>query len=151
MDIDFEILAKLGGAFFLALPIAFDRERSQRSAGLRTFPLVAVTACGFLMIGLRFLADENSIANARLMQGLIGGLGFLGGGAILKNKGSVRGMATAASVWCAGAIGMAAAYSEWEVAIALSVINFFTLWAGSKVKRAVDHDGGKNDDRPFCD
>ena len=82
---------------------------------------------------------------------MIGGLGFLGGGAILKTKGTVRGMVTAASVWSAGAIGMAAAHSQWEVVTVLSALNFFTLRYGGKVKRAVGHDGGEDDDRPHCD
>ncbi|NNE93138.1 MAG: MgtC/SapB family protein [Verrucomicrobiales bacterium] len=149
--IDFEILLKLAGAFALTLPIAYDRERSQRAAGIRTFPLVSVTACGFLLIGLRFLGDEALVNNARLMQGLIGGLGFLGGGAILKTKASVKGMATATSIWCAGAIGMASAYGEWTAGFTLSLITFFTLRIGTQVKEAVDHNGGENDERPSCD
>ncbi len=149
MNVDWDTLLKMGGALVLSLPIALNRERSQRAAGLRTFPLVAVTACGFLMIGLRVL--EGVTPNARLMQGLIGGLGFLGGGAILKTNGTVRGMATAASIWTAGAIGMAAAYAQWEVAIVLTLIGFLTLHVGTSLKRSVNHDDGEDDSRPACD
>ena len=150
IDFDPEIFAKLGGAVVLALPIALDRERTQRTAGLRTFPLVSVTACGFLLVGLRFL-EESPAENARLMQGLIGGLGLLRGGAILNHRGSVRGMATAASIWSAGAIGMSAAYGRWEVGITLSLIGFLTLRLGRKIKEKVDHDGGDEDDRKEAD
>lgn len=132
-------LVLLSTAYILALPIAWDREKGSRSAGLRTYPLVAIGACGFLLVGESFLNEK--IANARLMQGLVGGLGFLGGGAILKDKGSVVGMATAASIWNTGAIGMAVAYQRFEIAVVLSTLNFVTLRVGTKVKSfAVDED-----------
>lgn len=127
----------IGASYLLALPCAMEREKHARSAGLRTFPLVAIGSCSFLLVGETFLgigADEN----ARLMQGLIGGLGFLGGGAILKNKGSVVGMATAASIWNTGAIGMAVAYNRFEIAIALCLANLVTMRIGDGLKNVVD-------------
>jgi len=147
--IDFEILAKLGGALLLSLPMALDRERADRAAGLRTFVLVAVTSCGFLLVGYRFLDEQ--IGNARLMQGLIGGLGFLGGGAILKTNGSIHGLATAASIWSAGAIGMATAYGEWEVALVISVLSASALIIGSRIKEEVGHNHDEDDERPTSD
>ncbi|MEX2580669.1 MAG: MgtC/SapB family protein [Verrucomicrobiales bacterium] len=146
---DWDVLAKLGGALVLSIPMAWDREKAQRAAGLRTFSLVSVTACGFLLVGFEFLDEQ--IGNARLMQGLIGGLGFLGGGAILKSNGSIHGMATAASIWSAGAIGMAAAYGQWDVGIVVSLLNFLALTLGGELKEAVGHDGEDQDDRPGYD
>ena len=127
-------------AYLLALPIGWNRERHSRSAGLRTYPLVAIGACGFFIVGQSFLNDNDS--NARLIQGLMGGLGFLGGGAILKTEDQVSGMATAASIWITGVIGMSVALLHFEVAIVLSAISFFTLRFGTRVKKAV----GKADD-----
>ena len=135
-----ERLLLVSCAYILALPIAFNRERHSRSAGLRTYPLVAIGACGFFIVGQSFLDDNDS--NARLIQGLMGGLGFLGGGAILKTSDQVSGMATAASIWITGVIGMSVALLHFEVAIVLSVISFFTLRFGTTVKKAV----GKADD-----
>jgi putative Mg2+ transporter-C (MgtC) family protein len=57
----------------------------------------------------------------------ITGIGFIGGGAILKDRGNVQGIATAASIWNTGAIGAAVAYGRYEIALVLSVINFATL------------------------
>ncbi|MGK0190116.1 MAG: putative Mg2+ transporter-C (MgtC) family protein [Verrucomicrobiales bacterium] len=131
-----EYLWLLAVAYVLALPTAWDREKESRSAGLRTYPLVAIGACGFLLVGKSFFDDPTP--NARLMQGLIGGLGFLGGGAILKDKGSVLGMATAASIWNTGAIGMAAAYERFEIAVILCVLNFATLRIGTRIKAATN-------------
>ena len=81
-------------AFVLAVPIGWNRETRSRSAGLRTFPLVALGACAFILVGKSVI--ESADANARLVQGLIGGLGFLGGGAIIKHDNAVIGTATAA-------------------------------------------------------
>ncbi len=113
-------------AYALALPIGWEREQNERSAGLRTFPLVAIAACGFI------LATEQQLANhpegsARIVDGVITGIGFIGGGAILKSGGQVRGTATAASLWTTGAIGVAVGLGRYEVAIMLSVVNLLTL------------------------
>lgn len=118
-------LVQLGIAYLLALPIAFDRERAAKSAGLRTFPIVAVAACGYMLVGISVL--DSSDAEARVMQGLITGIGFIGGGAILKSGGTVRGTATAASIWNTGLIGVAVAFHRYEVALLLALINVLTL------------------------
>lgn len=118
-------LIQLGVAYLLALPIAVDREKASRSAGLRTFPLVAVSACGYMLVGISVL--DTTDAEARVLQGLITGIGFIGGGAILKSNGSVRGTATAASIWNTGLIGVAVAFHRYEIAILLAVINVVTL------------------------
>ena len=139
MELDWSLIAERFGllacAYILALPIAYNRERHSRSAGLRTYPLVAIGSCAFFIVGQSFLNDTDS--NARLIQGLMGGLGFLGGGAILKHDDQVSGMATASAIWITGVLGMSVALLHFEVAIALSVISFITLRFGGKVKEAV--------------
>lgn len=125
-------LAHLGAAYVLALPVALDREAASRSAGLRTFPLVAVAACGYTLVGFSLL--DSTDAEARVLQGLITGIGFIGGGAILKSKGGVSGTATAASIWTTGLIGIAAATDRYEIAILLSIITFVTLRFGKVMK-----------------
>lgn len=131
-------LIQLGIAYVLALPVAYDREASSRGAGLRTFPLVAVAACGYTLIGISVL--DTTDAEARVLQGLITGIGFIGGGAILKNKGSVSGTATAASIWNTGLIGMAVAFHRYEIAIVMSAINFLTLRYVYQLKGKVEKD-----------
>lgn len=112
-------------AYLLAIPIAWDRERSERTAGLRTFPLVAIAACGYMLIGYAVL--DSTDAEARVIQGLITGMGFIGGGAILKEGGSVKGTATAAGLWATGAIGLSVASQRLEIALVISIVTFFTL------------------------
>lgn len=131
-------LIHLGIAYVLALPVALDRESSSRSAGLRTFPLVAVAACGYTLVGFSLL--DTSGAEARVIQGLITGIGFIGGGAIIKSKSGVSGTATAASIWTTGLIGIAAATERYEIAILLSVITFITLRLGSQFKSELGND-----------
>ena len=118
-------LVHLGVAYLLALPVGYDRDESTKGAGLRTFPLVAVAACGYTLVGISVL--ETTDAEARVLQGIITGIGFIGGGAILKNKNSITGTASAASIWNTGLIGMAVAFQRFEIAILLSLINFITL------------------------
>ena len=119
-------LGKLAVAYALSLPIAWEREQQERSAGLRTFPLVALACCGYMLLSAQLFGGSDE-AQARVAEGLITGIGFIGGGAILKTRASVQGTATAASIWNTGAIGMAVAYGHYEIAVALSVVNFLTL------------------------
>jgi putative Mg2+ transporter-C (MgtC) family protein len=128
----------LGIAFVLALPVGWDREQQERSAGLRTFPLVAVASCGYVLLAERVLAGSAD-AQARVIEGLITGIGFIGGGAILKEGGTVRGTATAASIWSTAAIGATVAYGIYEIALVLSVINFATLRYLPPIERGIRH------------
>lgn len=120
-------------AYALALPIAYNREREARSAGIRTFPLVAIAACAYMLTARSVLNGDD--AHARVIYGLITGMGFIGGGAILKQRGTVSGTATAASLWTTGAIGLAVAYRQYPIAILLSATTFLTLYMGADAKK----------------
>lgn len=120
-------LIKLLAAFIVTLPVAWDREVRSRSMGLRTFPLVAMASCGFVLVAADVIGLDDPNAQARIIQGLMTGIGFIGGGAILKDNGTVRGTATAASIWGTGVIGAAIAYGRYEIAIVVSVLIFALL------------------------
>ncbi|WP_426240726.1 MgtC/SapB family protein [Pararhizobium sp. DWP1-1-3] len=125
----FNVLPHLGAlvvAYLLALPIGWDREKRERSAGLRTFPLVAIASCGFIQATENLTAGSPE-ATARIVEGLITGMGFIGGGAILVVSKSVRGTATAASLWATGAIGTAVGLGAYDIALVLSIMTFLTL------------------------
>lgn len=134
-------LTTLAAAVVLSLPIAWNRERATRQMGLRTFPLVALASTGFVLMG-EVAMPGNQEAQARILQGLITGIGFLGGGAILKQGLNVVGTATAASIWNTAAMGAAVAHGAYEIAIVLSLINAAVLWGLSTVKSELD---GAND------
>ena len=129
--------AKLAIAYFLALPIGWNREREGHSAGLRTFPIVSVAACGFAMVGMG-IPNANSDSHSRILQGLITGIGFVGGGAILRDQDTVRGTATAASIWLIGIVGAAVGLGMYHIAVVLTVINFLTLKVLTPFKHRLD-------------
>ena len=122
-------------AYVLTASIGWERETSEHSAGVRTFPIVGVASCGYMLI----LGEQPDIAaQSRLLQGLITGIGFIGGGAILKEGVNVTGTATAASVWNAGVIGAAVAMNHYGIAITLALLNLFTLRALLPLKKWLD-------------
>jgi len=133
--------AKLVIAFLLALPIAYNREQSTRIMGLRTFPLVALATCGYLLIGQSFIQSISD--EARILQGLVAGIGFVGGGAILKKDDKVLGTASAASIWTTGAIGVAVAYARYDVGLFLAGANFVVLRFLTPLKTEVSQEENK--------
>jgi len=128
-------LQHIGLAYVLTAVIGWDREKEAHSAGLRTFPIVGMASCGYLMV----LGNQPDVAaQSRVLQGLITGIGFVGGGAILKEGATVKGTATAASIWNAGVIGAAVAIGRFEIAIILSLLNLLTLRALLPLKQRLD-------------
>ena len=123
-------------AFIIALPIGWNREKESRSMGLRTFPLVAIASCGYMLIGSSIVSGDPD-ALSKLLYGLMTGIGFIGGGAILKDGGSVYGTATAASIWNTGAVGAAVAFHRYEIAIVLAVISFLILSLAKPIKNSI--------------
>ncbi|MBZ5604977.1 MAG: MgtC/SapB family protein [Acidobacteriia bacterium] len=130
-------LQKIAITYFLMLVIGWDREKEARSAGVRTFPIVGMASCGYLLI---MGPAGDAAAQSRILQGLITGIGFVGGGAILKDGPNVRGLATAASIWNAGVIGSAIAMNRYGIAIVLAALNLFTLRALLPLKARIDRD-----------
>jgi putative Mg2+ transporter-C (MgtC) family protein len=128
-------LGRLGLAYLLTAIIGWDREKEAHTAGLRTFPIVGMASCAYIMV----LGPQPDIAaQSRVLQGLITGIGFVGVGAILREGSTVKGTATAASVWNAGVIGAAVAMARYEIAIILALLNLFTLRALLPVKQWLD-------------
>jgi putative Mg2+ transporter-C (MgtC) family protein len=126
-------------AYSLALPMAIERERHARSAGLRTFPLVGMASCAFVLTALSAFGAESD-AHARVLYGLMTGIGFIGGGAILKQGSNVKGTATAASIWSTGAIGAAVGFGSYDIAIGLSVATAATLLFSPALKEKIDEE-----------
>ncbi len=119
-----QILIDIAVAYLVALPVGWERERHERSAGLRTFPLVSVAACALIAVVAKSAGPD---AQSRVIQGFIGGIGFIGGGTILKTGQSVHGTATAASILVTAVLGICVAYHMYDVAIVLSAISLITL------------------------
>jgi len=116
--------------------VGWDREVEERNLGLRTFPIVSIASCAFLILG-RTLGEDSPVAHAHVLEGAITGIGFLGGGAIVKQGASVKGTATAAALWATAGIGAAVAYLRFDVAVILSAVVLATLRLLRPLKQAV--------------
>jgi putative Mg2+ transporter-C (MgtC) family protein len=120
-------------AFLFTLPIAWNREHGSDSAGLRTFPIVAMASCGFVLLAIEILG-ERSVGQARILEGVITGIGFVGGGAILKAGSTAYGTATAESILNTGVAGAAVGFGYYDIGFVLALANFLVLFALGKLK-----------------
>lgn len=110
-----DALLRLVAAACLGGVIGLDRELRGMAAGLRTHMLVALGATAFLLVGYEILfataeGDPSArIDPTRIVQGVIGGIGFLGAGSIIRSGGTIQGITTGAAIWVSGAIGVTCA------------------------------------------
>ncbi len=133
-------LLRMAVAYAIAFVIGRERERDERSAGVRTFPIVAISACAYVILTNYVVATAD--AQSRALQGLIIGIGFVGGGAIVKDAERVRGTATAAGIWATSIAGAAAGYGRFELAILVGGITYLTLLLGQRLDREPPVDSG---------
>src|SRR5579863_3165622 len=98
-----EFLIRLGAALLMGVCVGLERQWRQRMAGTRTNALVAAGAAAFVMCG--FMVRDNTRGEGQIVSYVVSGIGFLGAGVIFKDAGSVRGLNTAATIWCSAAIG----------------------------------------------
>jgi putative Mg2+ transporter-C (MgtC) family protein len=121
-----ELVMRLVCAALAGAIMGLDRELRERRVGMRTYMIVALGSAGFTLItmelSLEALHLEMGSDPTRIMQGLVGAIGFLGAGAIIQGKERIGGMATAASLWVAGAVGMASGLGYYVHALMLAVI-----------------------------
>jgi putative Mg2+ transporter-C (MgtC) family protein len=132
-------LLHLGVAFLLTAIIGWNREREGHNVGIRAFPIVGIASCAYLMV-TQDSQHFDAASTSRVLQGLIAGIGFVGGGAIVKEGVTAHGTATAASVWCAGAIGSTVAVDHWVTAVILTALNMFALRGLAPIKAKLDRD-----------
>lgn len=116
MDINIFAIRLLAAMTAGAL-IGLERQRSNKSAGIRTNTLVAMGASMFVLVSVN-LSDLDGTDPSRIISQIITGIGFLGAGVILHHKGSIRGLTTAATVWCSAGLGVLGGLGMfWELAI----------------------------------
>ena len=137
------IAAVVGGA------IGFEREAHGQAAGLRTFILVTVGACLMMMLSLemaeihRHLSVDQSVVRldpGRIASYAIASMGFLGAGAIITGKGSVRGLTTAAGLWLATGICLAIGAGYLIPALFATGVSLVILYCLRLIKKAFSHD-----------
>lgn len=108
------VFARLGLALVLGSLIGLERQRRHRIAGLRTNALVSLGAASFTVVSLMV---PNDTSPTRVAAQVVSGIGFLGAGVILREGFNVRGLTTAATLWCAAAVGVAAGTGFYWAAI----------------------------------
>lgn len=129
-----ELVIRLIVAALLGGLIGMERELRERYAGLRTHLLVSVGAALFTIVSVYawkafdFGAAGVSFDPSRIAAGIVTGIGFIGAGAILRHGFFVRGLKTAASLWVAAAIGLAAGMGYYSAAVVTTVVVVVTLW-----------------------
>jgi len=128
------VITRLLAAMLLGAIIGFQREHTGKPAGLRTHMLVALGAALFTLAPLD--AGMNSADLSRVIQGLATGIGFIGGGAILKlsKEHEIKGLTTAAGIWIAAAVGVAVALGRLWLAILSVVLTWFILAIVGKIE-----------------
>jgi putative Mg2+ transporter-C (MgtC) family protein len=116
---EIQFMSRLGLALLLGGAIGLERQWRQRTAGLRTNALVATGSALFVMLAAVTTSDVTSLA--RIAAQVVSGIGFLGAGVIMREGISVRGLNTAATLWCAVAVGTLAG-AGWSLAATTGTI-----------------------------
>ena len=133
----FDDILKLMIAYLLALPVGLFREKEAHSVGVRTFPVVAMASCAYVLLASPD-GQPHPDAQSRIIQGVVAGIGFIGGGAILKSENRVHGVAAAASIWNFGVVGASVAQNRYLLAAMLAVLNLFSLRVLLPLKTRLD-------------
>ena len=138
-----EVVGRMAAALIAGSIIGFNREITHKPAGLKTHALVALGSCLVTMLGTHLAdpgAGHNADATSRVIQGLLAGIGFLGGGAILRDgDGSkVHGLTTAATLWMVTCLGIACGLGAWIIAISAALLTLLVLVVGNVVERRVN-------------
>jgi putative Mg2+ transporter-C (MgtC) family protein len=136
-----DTVVALTAAYVLAVPLGWERKtRGEAHVGLRTLPLVSVGTCAYLLLG-RYLFERaifDADGTARTLRAMMTGVGFIGGGAILKHATSVegvKGVTTATSVWTTGAIAASVAHGYYTIAVTLSLTSVLVVQLSGRLGR----------------
>lgn len=129
-----EVLIRLGMACFLGLLVGMERQLKNKPLDFRPFMMVCLGSAVFTLISMELLyilsrsPDNDEILRidpTRMLEGIIGGIGFLGAGAIFRTSHNVTGATTGAGIWMVGGIGMACALGLFSFAIAATFMALF--------------------------
>jgi putative Mg2+ transporter-C (MgtC) family protein len=124
-----EVFLRLAAAVAVGALIGLDRELRRKPAGLRTLALVSLGSALFVLESIDPANGAYTDASSRVIQGVVTGVGFLGAGSILRGAGgeSIRGLATAASIWLAAAAGIACGLANWPLVVVGCALGLLVL------------------------
>ena len=128
MTLALELSIRLVAAGVIGAVIGYERELRGKEAGLRTHFLAALGACLFMIVSQYGFVGSDKFDAARVAAGVVGGLGFLGAGIIMKNR-HVSGLTTATGIWVTGAIGLSMGGGMYELSVLCFVLMLLCMEA----------------------
>lgn len=143
-----ELMSRIVAAAAVGALLGLDRERLRKPLGLRTLSMVSLASCVLTVVALQHdLGHEAEVGTvSRTIQGLMAGIGFLGGGVILRTHGHhVRGLTTAALVWLTAALGIACGLGAWLPVLTATGVALVVLWVGTPLEKLVRRRNGRPD------
>lgn len=120
------LLSKLLLSFLFGSIIGWERERSGHEAGIRTFGLISLGSCAFGIISMSVQHGDPG----RIAAQIVSGIGFIGAGSIFRQDGLIKGLTTAATLWCAAAVGLAIAFNLLMISAFTTLIILLFLSLG---------------------
>ena len=134
-------ICKLSLAMVLGLVLGLERVYAHKTAGMRTYALVAAASAAFTMVSLfigeNFIQFSSGFNPAFIAGNIIVGIGFLGAGLILHKDGHIENLTTAAGIWACAGIGMMIGFGMIKEALFMSILIFFVLGVMSVIERFV--------------
>ncbi len=123
-----DCLVRLCAAFICGLVLGIERKRRYHSVGMRTLILICVSSAVMCMLSVS-IAEKSSVKGdpTRIAAGVVTGIGFVGGGAIIHQGLNIRGLTTAAVIWTACALGLACGVGEFFIAAITLVVSILSL------------------------
>jgi putative Mg2+ transporter-C (MgtC) family protein len=133
----FRVFIRLLAATLLGAVVGYERERTGKSAGLRTHMLVAVSSAMFVLAPLEAGMSTSDVS--RIIQGIATGIGFIGAGAILKVTGDreIQGLTTAAGIWLTAAVGLAAGLGRLGLAAIGVALAWIILYIVARIEQDI--------------
>ena len=141
MSSDLELLGRLLLAAVLGGAIGAERELNDQAAGLRTHMLLTIGACLFTLISAYGFGGGIGTDPSRLAAQIVTGIGFLGGGAIVRHGLTVKGLTTAASIWATASVGVAVGAGSYVLGIGGAVLVVGTLFGLRRVSNVLQRWG----------
>ena len=128
---------KLVLSMVLGAVIGYERKRKGQIAGVRTFSLIAMGATLAMILSIYVPQEYLGLKNGdpgRIAAQVVSGIGFLGAGAIIQMKGSVRGLTTAAGIWMVAALGLTVGVGMYVIATVATILILFILWVLERIE-----------------
>jgi putative Mg2+ transporter-C (MgtC) family protein len=125
-------LGRLLAAGVIGGAIGYERRMHRKMIGIAGMALVAVGSTAYMVLA-QYEAIRDPAAIGRALQGLLAGIGFLGGAVIFRRGGNVRGIKTAAAIWITGAIGMAIGTGLWWLGVVVGMTTAMVLFVADRL------------------